>query len=110
MPGGIVDVGHDGDGFAFDNETPRHRVLLQPYRIADRLVTCGEYAQFIADGGYERPALWLSDGWAAVQARGWQAPAYWIAPGDPRAPGGALAGVRPARRAAAGPRRAGRAS
>ncbi|MDB5871724.1 MAG: hypothetical protein JWQ07_1166 [Ramlibacter sp.] len=85
MQGGTVDVGHAGEGFAFDNETPRHPVLLAPYRIADRLVTCGEYAQFIADGGYERPALWLSDGWAAVQAGGWKAPVYWIAPGDPRA-------------------------
>jgi ergothioneine biosynthesis protein EgtB len=86
MPGGIVQVGHAGEGFAFDNEAPRHDVLLAPYRIADRLVTCGEYAQFIADGGYERPSLWLSDGWAAVQAGGWKAPAYWVAPGDPRAP------------------------
>ena len=80
MPGGIREVGHAGAGFAFDNEMPRHPVLLAPYRIADRLVTCGEYAQFIADGGYQRPALWLSDGWAAVQAGGWTAPAYWLAP------------------------------
>jgi ergothioneine biosynthesis protein EgtB len=86
MPGAPAQVGHSGEGFAFDNEAPRHSVLLAPYRIADRLVTCGEYAQFIADGGYERPALWLSDGWAAVQVGGWKAPAYWIAPGDPRAP------------------------
>ncbi|NPC55403.1 ergothioneine biosynthesis protein EgtB [Caenimonas soli] len=100
MPGGTVEVGHGGEGFAFDNETPRHPVLLAPYRIADRLVTCGEYAQFIADGGYERPALWLSDGWAAVQAGGWQAPLYWISPNDPRAPAAhwqvfGLHGVRP---------------
>jgi ergothioneine biosynthesis protein EgtB len=100
MPGGIVEVGHGGDGFAFDNETPRHSVLLAPYRIADRLVTCGEYAQFIADGGYENAALWLSDGWAAVQAGGWKAPAYWIATGDPRAPAAhrqvfGLHGLRP---------------
>lgn len=100
MPGGVVDVGHDGEGFAFDNETPRHPVLLAPYRIADRLVTCGDYAQFIADGGYQRPALWLSDGWAAVQAGGWKAPAYWIAPGDAQAPAAhwqvfGLHGVRP---------------
>jgi ergothioneine biosynthesis protein EgtB len=86
LPGGPVQIGHTGEGFAFDNEAPRHAVLLAPYRIADRLVTCGEYAQFIADGGYERPTLWLSDGWAAVQAGNWKAPAYWIAPGDPRAP------------------------
>jgi len=100
MPGGTVHVGHGGEGFAFDNETPRHPVLLAPYRIADRLVSCGEYAQFIADGGYERPALWLSDGWAAVQAGGWLAPAYWIALDDPRAPAAhwqvfGLHGVRP---------------
>ncbi|HEY8047773.1 MAG TPA: ergothioneine biosynthesis protein EgtB [Ramlibacter sp.] len=83
-PGGVVRVGHSGEGFGFDNETPRHDVLLAPYAIADRLVTCGEYADFIADGGYERAALWLSDGWAAVQAGGWKHPLYWIAPGDPR--------------------------
>lgn len=85
LPGGVVPVGHAGDGFAFDNETPRHDVLLAPCQIADRLVTCGDYAQFIADGGYRRASLWLSDGWATVQARGWGAPAYWFAPGDPRA-------------------------
>jgi ergothioneine biosynthesis protein EgtB len=84
--GGLADIGHAGAGFAFDNETPRHRVLLAPYRIADRLVTCGEYLAFIGDGGYRQPGLWLSDGWAAVQAGGWTAPAYWLAPGDPRAP------------------------
>ncbi|MDB5857010.1 MAG: hypothetical protein JWQ76_699, partial [Ramlibacter sp.] len=59
---------------------------LQPYRIADRLVSCGDFADFIADGGYRNPALWLSDGWALAQAQGWQAPAYWLAPDDPRAP------------------------
>ncbi|MBG9390331.1 ergothioneine biosynthesis protein EgtB [Caenimonas aquaedulcis] len=85
-PGGTVEVGHGSDAFAFDNETPRHRVLLAPYRIANRLVTCGDFAEFIADGGYETASLWLSDGWAAVQAGGWKAPAYWIAPGDVRAP------------------------
>ena len=88
VPGGIVEMGHAGGGFSFDNETPRHQVLLAPYRIADRLATCGEYAQFIADGGYERAALWLSDGWAIVQANGWKAPLYWIAPGDTRSPAG----------------------
>jgi ergothioneine biosynthesis protein EgtB len=99
-PSGIVEIGHAGEGFAFDNETPRHRALLQPYRIADRLVTCGEYAEFIAEGGYREPAHWLSDGWALVQAQGWKAPAYWLAPGDARAPSDdwqvfGLAGVRP---------------
>ena len=98
--GGVVQVGSDAEGFAFDNETPRHPVLLQPYLIADRLVSCGDYAQFIADGGYGNPAHWLSDGWAAVQAGGWQHPAYWIAADDPRAPSGhwqvfGLSGVRP---------------
>jgi ergothioneine biosynthesis protein EgtB len=100
MPGGVAEVGHDGQGFAFDNESPRHAVLLAPYRIADRLVTCGEYAQFIADGGYQRASLWLSDGWTAVQAGGWRHPLYWIAPDDPRAPAGhwqvfGVHGVRP---------------
>lgn len=81
-PGGIVPIGHDAEsepGFAFDNESPHHDVLLAPYRLANRLVTCGEYANFIADGGYREPRLWLSEGWAAVQAGGWQAPAYWVA-------------------------------
>ena len=99
-PEGAVDIGHAGEGFAFDNETPRHRTWLQPYRIADRLVTCGDFADFVADGGYRTPSLWLSDGWAAVQSQQWQAPAYWLAPGDPRAPSGqwqvfGLHGVRP---------------
>jgi ergothioneine biosynthesis protein EgtB len=84
-PEGAVEIGHQGEGFAFDNETPRHTTWLQPYRIADRLVSCGEYADFIADGGYRTPSLWLSDGWALVQAQQWQAPAYWIAPEDPGA-------------------------
>lgn len=85
-PGGVVEIGHAGDGFAFDNETPRHPVLLQPFQLADRLVSCGEFLDFIEDGGYARASHWLSDGWAAVQAQGWAAPAYWLAPGDPRAP------------------------
>jgi ergothioneine biosynthesis protein EgtB len=99
-PHGPVEIGHADEEFAFDNETPRHRQWLQPYRIADRLVTCGEFAEFIADGGYCTPALWLSDGWALVQSQQWQAPLYWIAPGDPRAPSSqwqvfGLHGVRP---------------
>jgi len=85
-PGGVVAIGHAGGGFAFDNETPRHQVLLQPFRLADRLVSCGEFQDFIEDGGYARASHWLSDGWAAVQAQGWAAPAYWLAPDDPRAP------------------------
>jgi ergothioneine biosynthesis protein EgtB len=83
---GAVQIGHAGGGFAFDNETPRHTQWLHPYRIADRLVTCGEFAEFIADAGYRTPSLWLSDGWAQVQAQGWNAPLYWIAPEDTRAP------------------------
>jgi len=83
-PEGTVAIGHAGEGFAFDNETPRHPHWLQPYRIADRLVTCGEFAEFVADGGYRTPSLWLSDGWAQVQAQRWEAPQYWIAPDDAR--------------------------
>ncbi|MGF1653241.1 MAG: ergothioneine biosynthesis protein EgtB [Actinomycetales bacterium] len=76
--GGLVEVGHDGDGFAFDNEQPRHRVWLEPYRIADRLITNGEWREFMADGGYARHELWLSDGWARVRADGWRGPLYWV--------------------------------
>ncbi|MEY3930820.1 MAG: hypothetical protein RLZZ516_2530 [Cyanobacteriota bacterium] len=77
--GGLVDIGHGctATGFHFDNEAPRHRVWLEPFAIADRLVRNGEYADFIADGGYERPELWMSEGWAVVQQRGWRAPRYW---------------------------------
>jgi ergothioneine biosynthesis protein EgtB len=64
--GGMREVGHRGEGFCFDNELPRHRVWLEPYALAKRLVTCGEFAGFIADGGYRRPELWLSAGWDAV--------------------------------------------
>ena len=104
-PGGEAHVGHEADGFAFDNETPRHRVLLGAHAIADRLVTCGEFTDFMEDGGYRRPELWLSDGWGAVRAQGWQAPSYWLAPGDPRAPAEhwqvfGLNGVRPVVRSA----------
>ena len=77
VDGGIVEVGHDGSGFSFDNESPRHEALLRPYRIASRPVTCGECAAFVEDGGYTRPDLWLSSGWGTVQAEGWEAPLYW---------------------------------
>ncbi len=77
-PGGIVDIGHDGAGFGFDNEGPRHRELLRPFLIADRPVTCGDWLAFMADGGYARPELWMSDGWACVKENGWQAPLYWL--------------------------------
>ncbi len=75
--GGVVEIGHDGDGYAFDNEGPRHAAFLRPYRLADRLVTNGEWRAFMADGGYDRAELWLSDGIAAVREHGWRAPLYW---------------------------------
>ena len=93
-PGGLLWVGHEGDGYGFDNETPRHRQFLQPFAVASRLTTCGEYLQFMADGGYERPELWLSEGWEAVQSSGWSAPLYW----ERRADGWwqfTLSGMRP---------------
>jgi ergothioneine biosynthesis protein EgtB len=74
---GLFWSGHEGRGFAFDNETPRHRLFLQPFQLASRLVTNGEYLAFMQDGGYTRPELWLSDGWNAVNAHGWNAPLYW---------------------------------
>ena len=78
----ITPVGHDGRGFAFDNEGPRHDVLVRPFELADRLVTEGEWRVFVGDGGYERAELWLSEGWAAVQSEGWTAPSYWDRDGD----------------------------
>ena len=76
-PGGIVEIGHQGAGFAFDAEGPRYQVLLQPYAIADRPITNGEWAAFIADGGYRDARHWLADGWAWVRADGIEAPLYW---------------------------------
>ena len=76
-PGGICQVGHAGDGFAWDNEAPRHEVLIHPFRLADRLVTNAEWLAFMADGGYETTSLWLSDGWATINREGWKAPLYW---------------------------------
>jgi ergothioneine biosynthesis protein EgtB len=76
-PEGVVEIGHRGPDFAFDSETPRHRAFLEPYRIADRLVTNGEWLAFMEDGGYRTPTLWMSDGWAARQSEGWEAPLYW---------------------------------
>jgi ergothioneine biosynthesis protein EgtB len=75
--GGLKEAGHAGEGFCFDNELPRHKVWLEPYTIANRLVTCGEYAEFIIDGGYRRAELWLSDGWNVVNNHPWRAPLYW---------------------------------
>ena len=86
VAGGLVEIGHPGgtggpDGlqgsFHFDNEAPRHRIWLEPYAIANQLVSNAEFADFITDGGYSRPELWMSEGWAVVQQRGWQAPRYW---------------------------------
>ncbi|MGH7898076.1 MAG: ergothioneine biosynthesis protein EgtB [Candidatus Binatia bacterium] len=76
-PGSTVSIGADGSSFAFDNEQPRHRVIVEPFEIGSRLVTNGEFLAFIEDGGYERPELWLSDGWDTVRAQGWRAPLYW---------------------------------
>ena len=98
--GGLVEIGHAGEGFHFDNETPRHRVFLTPFEIGAGLVRNGAWADFVADGGYRTPTLWMSDGWARVQAEGWAAPLYWregeggwrqmglggLAPLDPDAP------------------------
>jgi ergothioneine biosynthesis protein EgtB len=74
---GIHTIGHDGASFSFDNERPAHQVLLQPVRVARTLVTNGEWLEFMADGGYATPSLWLSDGWATVEAQAWNAPGYW---------------------------------
>jgi ergothioneine biosynthesis protein EgtB len=81
FPAGLRWIGHEGDGFAFDNESPRHREWVEGYRLANRLVTCGEFLRFMEDDGYRRPEFWLSEGWATCQARGWDAPLYWE-PGD----------------------------
>ena len=92
--GGIAEIGHDGQGFAFDCEGPRHQALLRPHGLADRPVTNAEWLGFIADGGYANPLLWLADGWAWVREEGIEAPLYWI-----RGDGGwsrfGLDGVRP---------------
>jgi dimethylhistidine N-methyltransferase len=75
--GGLVEIGHDGAGFGFDNEGPRHKAWLEPFQLADRLVTNAEWLAFMADGGYRRPELWLAEGWAQVRSEGWDAPLYW---------------------------------
>ncbi len=75
--GGIVEIGAEAAGFHFDNEGPRHQAILTPFALADRLATNRDYADFIADGGYDTATLWLSDGWAHLQSNGWRAPLYW---------------------------------
>jgi ergothioneine biosynthesis protein EgtB len=77
FPEGVYWIGHDGRGFAFDNESPRHRSFVEPFQLASRLTTNKEYLAFMADGGYERPELWLSMGWDTVQREAWKAPLYW---------------------------------
>ncbi len=99
--GGLVEIGHHGPSFAYDNETPRHPVHLLPFALADRPVSCGEWLAFVADGGYQRPELWLADGWAQVQAHGWRHPLYWLPP-DP-APGRSAGAVQGQGDAVGGP-------
>jgi ergothioneine biosynthesis protein EgtB len=77
FPEGTRQIGHDGSGFAFDNEQPRHRQFLAAFEISDRLVTNGEFARFIEEDGYARPELWLSEGWENRTAQAWSAPLYW---------------------------------
>ncbi|HWW19260.1 MAG TPA: ergothioneine biosynthesis protein EgtB [Steroidobacteraceae bacterium] len=77
--GGLIEIGHEGPGFAFDCEGPRHRAWVEPYRLGERLVTNREWIEFIADGGYRSPLLWLSTGWAKVCEEGWEMPLYWEA-------------------------------
>jgi len=93
--GGLVEIGHGGRGFGFDNEGPRHKTYLQPFRLADRLVTNAEWLAFMDDGGYRRPELWLSDGWTQAKAEGWAAPLYWEAAADGGWRAMTLQGLRP---------------
>ena len=79
---GLAEIGHTGEGFAYDNETPRHRVFLESFSLASRLITCGEYLDFIRDGGYENPQWWLSDGWKRVSDEDWIGPLYWEREGN----------------------------
>ncbi len=103
ISGGVVEVGHDGAGFAYDNEGPRHRVYLEDFEIADRAVTNADWLEFMADGGYDRAELWLSDGWARIQQTGWRLP------GLLGAAGRHLDDVHPVRPPSGGRRGAGRA-
>ena len=80
--GGVTDIGHDGPGFCYDNERPRHRVWLNSFQISDRTVTNSEFLEFINDDGYQRAKLWLSDGWDTVKRESWNAPCYWRRDGE----------------------------
>jgi ergothioneine biosynthesis protein EgtB len=95
VPEGLHEIGADGSGFAFDHERPRHKVWLEGCRLADRPVSNADWQAFIDDGGYERPELWLSDGWATVQAAGWTAPLYWQRGEDGRWWSFTLSGLQP---------------
>jgi ergothioneine biosynthesis protein EgtB len=77
VQGGIFEMGANGNGFAWDNEYPKHKVFVNDFGLMNRLVTCGEYLEFMSDGGYENPLLWLSDGWDQITKEGWKAPLYW---------------------------------
>jgi ergothioneine biosynthesis protein EgtB len=77
VQGGVVEIGHNGEGFAFDCEGPRHSVFLEPFRLADRLISNQEWIEFIRDGGYDNPLLWLSEGWARARSENWTMPLYW---------------------------------
>ncbi len=77
IEGGVKEIGHEGESFGFDNERSRHEVLVRDFQLATRPVSCGEYREFMEDGGYERPELWLADGWAHAQQESWKAPLYW---------------------------------
>jgi ergothioneine biosynthesis protein EgtB len=76
--GGVAEIGHEGSAFAFDNERPRHKVFLQPFEIQRRLVTAGEFLDFMSNDGYRRPELWLSLGWSTLRDQNWTAPLYWV--------------------------------
>jgi len=93
--GGLVEIGHGGDNFAFDCEGPRHKIWLEPFKLASRPVSNGEFLSFIEDHGYQRPELWLSEGWATCREHGWQAPLYWQLTADSDWQIFTLAGLRP---------------
>ncbi len=95
FPGGVREIGYHGEAFAYDNESPRHKVYLEPFRLASRLLTNGEYLEFIEDGGYRKPEHWLSLGWAAVLENRWEAPLYWRNCGNGRWSAFTLGGVVP---------------